>query len=236
MSRYLPRVARFAPLTFAEHYSGNTIVKQWDSWAAYISSSMRSWAWLVSLLLCFIRPSSVSAVFADEAYQTDYHHPLLGSPQAHTTFFHRPSAASKASLLYTLSEKHVLGAVNPKDGTIVWRQLLADQRSNVTALGFLRAGQGQDTVVSAVENDIQAWDAADGRLVWAWTGLGQTKGLEVFEAQDGGMDILQLCEEEGGFGVIRKLAAATGEVIWEHRDARYADHLTGRSLDLGQSS
>lgn len=181
---------------------------------------MRSWAWLLSPLLCSLFPPSVSAVFVDDAYQTDYHHPLLGFPQPHATFFHRPSASSKASLLYTLSERHVLGAVNPKDGSIIWRQRLVDPASNVTGRGFLGAGEGEDTIVSAIGNEVQAWDAADGRLVWAWKGHGQLKGLEVLETQSGGKDILVLCEEEGSVGVVRKLMAATGEVLWEYRDER----------------
>ena len=181
---------------------------------------MRSWAWLLSPLLCSLFPSSVSAIFADEAYQTDYHHPLLGFPQSHATFFHRPSAASKASLLYTLSERHVLGAVNPKDGTIIWRQRLVDPASNITGQGFLRAGEGEDIIISATGGDVQAWDAADGRLVWAWKGPGQIKSLEVVEAQGGGKDVLVLSEEEGIFGVVRKLKIASGDPLWEHRDTR----------------
>ena len=94
--------------------------------------------------------------------------------------------------------------------------------SNFTGRGFLRATEGEDTIVSAIGNEIRAWDAADGRLVWAWKGQGQLKGLELLEAQDGGKEILTLCEEEGTVGVIRKLTSTTGEVLWEHRDARCA--------------
>ena len=95
-----------------------------------------------------------------------------------------------------------------------------DPASNVTGRGFLRAGEGEDTVVSAIRDEVQAWDAADGRLVWAWKGLGQIKGLEVLEAPGGVKDILVLSEEKGSVGVVRKLKANSGEVMWEHRDAR----------------
>lgn len=95
-----------------------------------------------------------------------------------------------------------------------------DPASNITGRGFLRAGEGEDTIVSAIGNEVQAWDAADGRLVWALKGLGQLKGLEVVETQSRGKDILVLWEEEGSVGVVRRLTAATGEVLWEYRDER----------------
>ena len=66
--------------------------------------------------------SSSLAIFVDEVNDIDFHHALLGVPSPQSTFFHRPSSSSNASLLYTLSDRLVLGAVNPKDGSLVWRQ------------------------------------------------------------------------------------------------------------------
>lgn len=174
------------------------------------------YAWLFVLSI----QSLALAIFADEAYHIDYHHALLGTPQPHTTFFHRPSAISKASLLYTLSDKFVLGAINPKDGSIVWRQRLADGSSNDTGKAFLNAADGENTIYSAVDEGIQAWDAADGRLVWDWSGSGRTKALELFTAEGGQKHVLVL-NEEGKVGVVRKLAADTGEILWEIKDDRY---------------
>lgn len=173
----------------------------------------------VSLLLLFI-PSLVLAVFADEAYQLDYHYPLLGIPQARTTFFHRPSAGSKASLLYTLSQKNVLGAINPKDGAIVWRQRLGEGVSNDTASAFLSAADGENVIYSAFKDSVRAWDATDGRLVWDRTGTGLAKAVEVFTTDDGQGDVLGLSEEEGKTALVTKFAASTGEVLWEFRDDR----------------
>ncbi len=56
----------------------------------------------------------VCAVFQDEVGHIDFHHELLGVPQSATTFFHRPRLDDKASLLYSLSDLGVLGAVNPQ--------------------------------------------------------------------------------------------------------------------------
>lgn len=176
---------------------------------------------LLSLVALFYA-SLCLAIFADEAYQTDSHNALLGLPQAHTTFFHRPSAASKASLLYTLSEKLVLGAINPKDGAVIWRQRLADSVQNYTAPGLLKAVEGGDTLVSAVDGKVQAWDATDGRLVWEWVGGDGTKVVDVTHSTEGGNYVLALTDGEGSSFVIRKLAADTGELLWESSDWRYA--------------
>ncbi|KAI9761186.1 MAG: hypothetical protein M1835_008221, partial [Candelina submexicana] len=169
---------------------------------------------LASLLAC------TSAVYVDEAYQTDYHHALLGIPQQQTTFFHRPHSSSKASLLYTFSEKGILGAINPKDGTIVWRQALTPASSSAT-VKRLRAGEAENSVISAVDGEVRAWDALDGKLVWGNEFAdGPAKDLEVLELIDGSegspKDAIVLFGEEKA--VIRRLKGDTGAVAWEYRD------------------
>ncbi len=177
-------------------------------------------AWAALVVSC-LHLSTVQAIFADDAYQIDYHHALLGVPQQHTTFFHRPQSSSRASLLYTLSEKLVLGAVNPKDGTIVWRQQL--NGGNATT-GFLRAGEKEDTVISATGLGVQAWDALSGKLIWANEfNDGETRDLEVVELESGkerrtAKDAVLLSGSMEG--VVRRLNGNTGDVMWEYRDDR----------------
>lgn len=177
------------------------------------SSLLVTAAWLLA---------PVSAVFADDAYQLDYHIPLLGYPQPHTTIFHQPHAKSKASLLYTLSDRAILGAVNPKDGAIVWRQDLL-HNANTSQL-FLRAGEEQDTVVSAVGHQINAWTAGDGKLVWSKSiEHGLVKDLEILELQgatnaNGVKDVLVLYH--GSHGGLQRLDGETGELKWEYADKR----------------
>lgn len=183
---------------------------------------MRLCAPILLPIAAVLYASLCHAIFADEAYQTDSHHALLGLPQAHTTFFHRPSAASKASLLYTLSEKLVLGAINPKDGAVIWRQRLADSAQNHTTSGLLKAGEGGDTLISAVNGKVQAWDATDGRLVWEWDGGDETKVVDATPSAEDGKYVLVLSEGEGSSFVVRNLAADTGEISWESADWRYA--------------
>ncbi|KZF23046.1 DUF1620 domain protein [Xylona heveae TC161] len=171
-----------------------------------------------ALVLSLLSP--VYAVFQDEAYHTDFHHALLGTPQEHTTFFHRPQSVSKASLLYTLSEKGILGAVNPRNGSLVWRQVLGDGLPPTNA--FLRAGEDEDAVVGAIGDHVSSWSALDGKLVWSNVfGDGPARDLEVLELEEGKVnrpakDVVTLFGTEKG--VVKRLDGATGDVKWEFKD------------------
>lgn len=180
---------------------------------------MRPSAYILLSTVFILHATIGRAIFADEAYQIDYHHALLGLPQPQATFFHRPSAASKASLLYSLSERLVLGAVNPKDGSVLWRQQLANQAQNETSQGILRAGEGGDTLVTAVGETVESWDATDGRLTWQWRGNGGIKSLEITEKE---RNVLVSSEAQDANTVVRLLAAETGAILWEHHDTRFA--------------
>ena len=192
---------------------------------------MRHCAPFLLLVFTFFFASLSLAIFADEAYRTDYHHPLLGHPEAHNTFFHRPSAASKASLLYTLSERLVLGAINPKNGSVIWRQQLQDQACNLTAPRFLKAAEGGSTVVSAASGKVQAWDATDGRLAWEWGYSDRINGLEITAVANGERDVLVLSEHGGSSSVVRRLAAETGKIRWESTDLGYVGRGVMITLD-----
>lgn len=174
------------------------------------------------LLLASCVPSSW-AIFADEAFHIDYHYALLGPPQARTTFFHKPSSSSSASLLYTLSEKSILGAINPKDGSVVWRQNLSEyNEAAADVAGFLRAADGENTVVSAIADEVSSWGASDGKL--AWTNrfeTGAVVDLELVAAADEASsprDSIVLLRDNNG--LVRRLDGATGLPKWEHKDDR----------------
>ncbi|KAL2150271.1 hypothetical protein VTH82DRAFT_7947 [Thermothelomyces myriococcoides] len=184
---------------------------------------------LATLLL--LQPQGAQAVFRDEVGHIDYHHQLLGLPQRETTFFHRPRRDDRASLLYTLSDLGVLGAVNPATGEIIWRQPLsgsgggnADDGDKI-ARGFLRAGEGEGWVASAYGGGVHAWDAVSGRNKF-WVGLGggeeSVRDLEVVELTESGpgrKDLLVLSEEgERAATVARRLSAEDGSVVWEFRE------------------
>lgn len=165
-----------------------------------------------------------SAIFVDEVDHLDFHHALLGTPSPQSTFFHQPSSLSNASLLYTISEKSIVGAVNPRDGAIVWRQDLTQLGSAPGAEGFLRASDGEGTVVSAVGEKVTAWGASDGKLHWeSKVSGGVVKDLELLELEDGrtnnhARDVIVLSEGKGG--LVQRLDAATGAVKWVFKDDR----------------
>lgn len=162
------------------------------------------------------------AIYADEAGVVDYHLQLLGLPSNQSTFFHPPVVGSKASLLYTLSNKSVLGAIKPKDGSVVWRQRLSQ---NITTLpGHLVAGDGQNTLLAAVGSKVTAWTAADGRFEWE-TSLpdGQVVDLQRIEipgAKDTAASKDAVVVVAGKHTVVYRLDAATGAVRWSYEVAR----------------
>ena len=116
----------------------------------------------------------------------------------------------------------MLGAINPKDGAVIWRQRLADSIQNYTTPGLLKAAEGGDTLISAVNSKVQAWDATDGRLVWEWDGGDETKVVDITPSAEGVSYVLVLSKGEGSSFLLRKLAADTGALLWEYGDWRYA--------------
>lgn len=171
------------------------------------------------LLACatLFAANNVQAVFTDEAWKLDYHHALVGIPSADATFFHQPSAQSKASLLYTLSERNVLAAINPKDGSIVWRQYL--HATSNSSSRYLRAGRGQDAMTSLNDDQLTGWSAQDGRQIWTrdLSGL-HVKDFELLEYQTEPplSDVLVLAQADSA--VVQRIDRLTGALLWEHHD------------------
>ncbi|KAH6643810.1 hypothetical protein C7974DRAFT_6826 [Boeremia exigua] len=170
----------------------------------------------LSLAACL---APVSAIFEDDAYHIDFHYALLGLPKHDGTFFQRPYGGSKASLLYSISENQTIGAINPKDGVLVWRQHPA---SEPRGKGHLRAADEQDTVISAVGNRVAAWSSSDGRLVWETNVDGAVvEDLEILEQEDGitkdqAKDAIVLVS--GTSHGVKRLDGKTGRVKWTYED------------------
>ncbi|RPA94002.1 DUF1620-domain-containing protein [Choiromyces venosus 120613-1] len=142
---------------------------------------------------------AVNAVNKDEAYQNDWHIALIGASIPSSTFFHRPVLDAKASLIYTLTSRSILAAINPRDGSIVWRHLLGDG----TSQGVSRKAEG--AVIAAVDRDVKAFDAVDGKLIWETTFAEKVKDLQVI----GGSIVAVLLEN----GSVVKVSE--GNIAWE---------------------
>ncbi|CAN9206380.1 unnamed protein product [Alternaria alternata] len=170
----------------------------------------------IALAACL---APAAAIFEDDAYHIDFHYALLGLPAPEATFFQKPYAGSKASLLYSISQNQTIGAINPKDGALVWRQHLASQPGQK---GHLRSGNEQDTVISAVGNRVTAWSASDGRLVWETSVEGATvEDLEILEQEDGmtisaAKDAIVLTTD--GSSSVKRLDGKTGRAKWTFED------------------
>lgn len=165
-------------------------------------------------------PATVRAVFQDEVGDIDYHYDLVGLPQRETTFFHKPQPNEKASLLYTLSDVGVLGAVNPGSGSVVWRQLV--NGSITSGGGHLRSGDSENWVASAYGSSVHAWEAVSGRNVWWMDFDGEVKDLEVMEVTEKGRkDVLVLYNEDGATS-LRRLSSTAGSVVWEFKETTKA--------------
>lgn len=139
---------------------------------------MRARSWLTTLLLVLVDPST--AIYADEVGEIDSHYALIGRPQQHTTFFHRPVVQSKASLLYSLSHDGLVGAINPKDGAALWRTRLPGAETCLgNCTGILQAPLSSGLLVSALGPTVEAWEAISGRHAWSFTAEGEVAAVDV---------------------------------------------------------
>lgn len=86
--------------------------------------------------------------------------------------------------------------------------------------GFLRAVAEGNIIISAIDGIVQAWDAAEGRLVWEQPATGISEDLVVLDVGGIAQDILTLSVERTTRAIIRKLAANSGDALWEFEDER----------------
>ncbi|KAJ5280374.1 hypothetical protein N7478_005746 [Penicillium angulare] len=167
--------------------------------------------------------SPVAAIFRDEVNHIDFHHALLGAPSPDSTFFVKPSSASNASLLYTISDKSILGAINPRDGALLWRQDISPSSAATGGASLLRSSDGNNAVVSAAGQHISSWTAQDGKLIWEKQFKdGVVADIELLELEEasktsGPRDALALVDGES-VDFVRRLDGATGNVKWEYKD------------------
>lgn len=181
--------------------------------------------WLPAAFLLASCVSPAAAIYPDEVNHIDFHHALLGAPSPDSTFFLKPSSASNASLLYTISDKSTIGAVNPRDGSVVWRQNLSRSGSPAGGAGILRGLDGNNAVVGAVGDYISSWGAQDGKLAWEnKLANGAVRDLELLELEDAiatssARDTLALVGGDG-VGIVRRLDGDSGKTKWEYKDDR----------------
>lgn len=188
------------------------------------------WAWTILLQSAF-------AIFTDEAFHLDYHHALLGVPLSDATFFHKPQSLSNASLLYALSDKALLGAINPKDGSILWRQSLSSTADSQVRRAFLAVGERDGQITTGYQNAVYCWDALDGKLRWEHhtDKSTQVEGVQLVPTATSDaetpQDAIVLASGESGLTVVR-LSGHDGAKKWTYTSSAVA---SGSSLSLASS-
>lgn len=181
---------------------------------------------LLSLVL--LGAASVQAIFQDEAGHIDFQHALLGAPVPKSTFFFQPTLSSKATLLYTISEKGVIGAINPKDGSLVWRQRqFTGGTCKQSFTGHLGGANGTNAIVSAYGDSISSWEAATGRMLWSFVEVGCIRSLVVPDIAGLTQDPIMVMDDDGLTKII-SLNSVTGKLIWEVKDDAYSNCQTQR--------
>ncbi|EPE07525.1 hypothetical protein F503_00247 [Ophiostoma piceae UAMH 11346] len=194
---------------------------------------MRSLRAALGLLLAATATEAI--VHRDQVDDIDFHHELLGLPHRDTTFFQRPRPDDKASLLYTLSDAGVLGAVNPSTGAVVWRQLLrAEEDTSQTTYGSVQAVDDAGWMVAGLGSSVHAWDSVSGRNVWwqdfagdvgdvavaAAPALSEKINTKANKLPTPRKDVLAASYEDAASQIVlRRLAGNDGRVVWEYRES-----------------
>lgn len=125
----------------------------------------------------------------------------------------------------------MLGAVNPKDGSVVWRQSLPTANTP----GILKFGEDQDTLISASGNVVNGWSSADGKFAWSYDlGGNQVVDLGILDSvhAEAGIAKDAVVLVAGANPMVQRLDSKTGDVKWTYKDSRFVGHCTKR-YDIG---
>ncbi|KAJ1678427.1 hypothetical protein EV182_004067, partial [Spiromyces aspiralis] len=132
---------------------------------------------LVPLLLATL----CRAVYNDEAGVIDWHREQIGVPKLTVTH-----SWGNLSHIYVATERNVLAAVEPTDGSLVWRHVLGGGPGQ--QIDSLHAHKDKVLTVNGDSDkvEVRVWDAQSSRLLWetsedvALTGSGSRGERAVF--------------------------------------------------------
>jgi outer membrane protein assembly factor BamB len=114
--------------------------------------------------------------------------------------------AQDAGFLYLTSGYNEVLAINPQDGSILWRtRISAPSRAAPT----VKNGR---LFITTLSNNVIALDAKDGKILWEYEGVGETTGLlgAASPTVDDNLVVAALSS-----GDLLGLRADTGAVLWE---------------------
>ncbi|KAI0920704.1 hypothetical protein AcV5_010378 [Taiwanofungus camphoratus] len=181
---------------------------------------MRSlWLWFIGLYV-----AQILALHLSEAGVVDWHKPFVGVPLVSSLStaptFHRlaKSGAATQSVILTATSSNGLAALNPVDGSIVWRHIFEDNEHII-------AYKERDDVVAAVSGPggatLRLLDALTGNLLlerrlhrpeFGRSFEPEALGTAVeFEAGNKSSDVFALSNAY----ILRRIDGETGEIKWE---------------------
>ncbi|KAI9364904.1 hypothetical protein DFJ73DRAFT_354903 [Zopfochytrium polystomum] len=102
--------------------------------------------------------SPAAALHEDQAGQFDWYKQQVGVPKFASFQRHGTKAG-----LFVGTKKNVIASLNPKNGGIVWRQILAQ---NDELLHLSSDDQAVLTVSGNHDRHVRLWDASSGLILW----------------------------------------------------------------------
>ena len=110
-----------------------------------------------TLLLVLCTVASVHCLLQEQAERYTWHQQFVGKVlQARTD--NRPR-----SRVYVATEKNVVAALSPKDGSIAWRKVFGEG----DAISHLEVDSGRVFTLSGLGTMLRAFEADSGQMLWA---------------------------------------------------------------------
>lgn len=148
---------------------------------------------LLQLLALLVCTASVHAIFEEQARRYTWHQQFVGRVRL------ARMAAKPRSDVFVATEKGVLAALSPKDGSVAWRKAFAEG----DAITHLEVEGGRVFTLSGGGQYLRAFNAENGQMLWQ-AALGTAAGDGSEPASD-----LALLKE----GKAVQVVAAAGPVV-----------------------
>uniref|UniRef100_A0A7S0E1R2 ER membrane protein complex subunit 1 n=1 Tax=Hanusia phi TaxID=3032 RepID=A0A7S0E1R2_9CRYP len=165
-------------------------------------------------LSVFVCLPFASSLYEDQAGLNDFHVQNIGKP---TSLLFHPDPHKRR--LFFATDLNVIGALDSKHGTILWRHSLGNEEINAIEYSgrFLASLSGRGKIV-------RVWNAADGTLVWDQSTQSETddsrrdmKFSIRFTDVNGG-DAEELIVATGN--MVQMYSASNGRKMWEWKSKK----------------
>ena len=201
---------------------------------------------LIAILSLLFNSTPTSALSRNDAGKIDWHVPRIGVPHISSASatkylsprFHRlikpdQDVKDKAqTAIFVATESNAVGALNPRNGNLVWRQVLED---NDPVQAFYQASDVALSISGAGGANVRLYHGTTGFVIWE---TAQHKPIDGLLPESGapGVDAAFLRYGEGGGDVItlanartvRRLDGRFGREVWRWEPS--AEDITTRKV------